>query len=147
MLKGFRDFILRGNVIDLAIGIIIGAAFGKIVTSFVSDIIMPPIGLILGKVDFASLFINLSGSLFLGWFSTVLTQKLPGLGAWLRTDDLRLMIAVGFTGAYTTFSTFEYETHDMLDKGDNLAAAAYVAGSVFLGLVAVRFGVRLANWH
>jgi large conductance mechanosensitive channel len=60
MLKEFKEFIMRGNVLDLAIGIIIGAAFGKIVTSFVGDILMPPIGLILGKVDFASLFINLS---------------------------------------------------------------------------------------
>jgi len=61
MLKGFRDFAIRGNVIDLAIGIIMGAAFGKIVTSLVNDIIMPPIGLILGRVDFSNLFISLSG--------------------------------------------------------------------------------------
>ena len=61
MMKEFKEFIMRGNVLDLAIGIIIGAAFGKIVTSFVADILMPPIGLALGKVDFANLFINLSG--------------------------------------------------------------------------------------
>lgn len=60
MLKEFKEFVMRGNVIDLAIGVIIGAAFGKIVTSFVSDILMPPIGLLLGNVDFANLFINLS---------------------------------------------------------------------------------------
>lgn len=60
MLKEFKEFIMRGNVLDLAIGIIIGAAFGKIVTSLVNDIIMPPIGLILAKVDFANLFIDLS---------------------------------------------------------------------------------------
>ncbi len=53
---------MRGNVLDMAVGIIIGAAFGKIVTSFVNDILMPPIGLLLGKVDFSSLFINLSGT-------------------------------------------------------------------------------------
>jgi len=62
MLKEFKEFIMRGNVMDLAIGIIIGAAFGKIITSFVSDILMPPIGLLLGKVDFANLFITLSGT-------------------------------------------------------------------------------------
>jgi len=62
MWKEFKEFILRGNVLDLAIGIIIGAAFGKIVTSFVNDILMPPIGLLLGKVNFANLFINLSGT-------------------------------------------------------------------------------------
>ncbi|HRW11818.1 MAG TPA: large conductance mechanosensitive channel protein MscL [Syntrophomonas sp.] len=64
MWKEFREFAMKGNVIDLAIGIIIGAAFGKIVTSFVNDIIMPPIGLLLGKVDFANLYVNLSGQEF-----------------------------------------------------------------------------------
>ncbi len=60
MLQEFKEFAMRGNVLDMAIGIIIGAAFGKIITSFVNDILMPPIGLLLGKVDFANLFINLS---------------------------------------------------------------------------------------
>jgi large conductance mechanosensitive channel len=61
MLKEFKEFAMRGNVLDMAVGIIIGAAFGKIVSSLVEDILMPPIGLLLGKVDFSSLFINLSG--------------------------------------------------------------------------------------
>ncbi len=61
MLKEFRDFIARGNVIDLAIAVIIGAAFGKLITSLVEGVIMPPIGLVLGNVDFANLFIDLSG--------------------------------------------------------------------------------------
>ena len=61
MLKEFRDFIVRGNVLDLAVAVIIGAAFGKIVTSLVEGIIMPPIGMLLGNVDFANLFIDLSG--------------------------------------------------------------------------------------
>jgi large conductance mechanosensitive channel len=61
MLKEFKEFAMKGNVVDLAVGIIIGAAFGRIITSLVSDIIMPPIGLVLGKVDFASLFLNISG--------------------------------------------------------------------------------------
>ena len=60
MLKEFKEFALKGNVLDMAVGIIIGAAFGKIVSSFVSDVIMPPIGLVLGKVDFNELFLNLS---------------------------------------------------------------------------------------
>ena len=64
MWKEFRDFAMRGNVVDLAIGIIIGAAFGKIVTSLVNDILMPPLGLLLGKVDFSNLFINISGKHF-----------------------------------------------------------------------------------
>jgi large conductance mechanosensitive channel len=61
MFREFREFAMRGNVVDLAVGIIIGAAFGKIVTSLVNDIVMPPVGLLLGRVDFSSLFINLSG--------------------------------------------------------------------------------------
>lgn len=61
MLKEFREFIARGNVLDLAVAVIIGAAFGKIVTSLVEGVIMPPIGMVLGKVDFANLFIDLSG--------------------------------------------------------------------------------------
>jgi large conductance mechanosensitive channel len=60
MFKEFKEFAMRGNVVDLAIGIIIGGAFGKIVSSFVSDVLMPPIGLLLGKVDFSNLFIGLS---------------------------------------------------------------------------------------
>ena len=62
MFKEFREFIARGNVIDLAVGVIIGAAFGKIVTTFVDGVIMPPIGLVLGRVDFASLFYVLDSS-------------------------------------------------------------------------------------
>ena len=64
MLKEFRDFAMRGNVIDLAVGVIIGAAFGAIVSSLVADIIMPPIGVVLGGVDFSDFFINLSGQHF-----------------------------------------------------------------------------------
>ena len=60
MWREFRDFAMRGNVVDLAVGIIIGAAFGKIVSSFVNDILMPPIGVLLGKVDFSNLFVSLS---------------------------------------------------------------------------------------
>jgi large conductance mechanosensitive channel len=62
MLKDFRDFVMRGNVLDLAVAVIIGTAFGRIVSSLVNDIIMPPIGLLLGKVDFGSLYLNMSGT-------------------------------------------------------------------------------------
>jgi len=61
MFKEFKEFAMKGNVLDMAVGIIIGAAFGKIITSFVSDILMPPLGLLLGKMDFSNLFLNLSG--------------------------------------------------------------------------------------
>ena len=59
MLKEFRDFAARGNVVDLAVGVIIGAAFGKVVTSVVNDLIMPPIGMALGRIDFSNLFVAL----------------------------------------------------------------------------------------
>jgi large conductance mechanosensitive channel len=62
MLKEFKAFIMRGNVLDLAVAVIIGGAFGKIVTSLVNDVIMPPVGLVLGNVDFTNLFIDLSGA-------------------------------------------------------------------------------------
>lgn len=64
MFKEFKDFAVRGNVVDMAVGIVIGSAFGKIVTSFVNDMLMPPVGLLLGKADFSNLFINLSGHSF-----------------------------------------------------------------------------------
>ena len=62
MLKEFKTFAMRGNVLDLAVGVIIGGAFGKIVTSLVNDILMPPIGVVVGKVDFSNLFIDLSST-------------------------------------------------------------------------------------
>lgn len=74
MLKEFREFVMRGNVVDMAVGIIIGAAFGKIVTSFVSDVLMPPIGLLMGKMDFSNLFIDLSGT----GFATLAEAKKAG---------------------------------------------------------------------
>ena len=74
MLKEFREFAMKGNVIDMAVGIIIGAAFGKIVSSMVSDIIMPPLGLIMGKVDFTNWYFNLSG----GDYNTLKAAKDAG---------------------------------------------------------------------
>ncbi len=81
MLKEFRDFIMRGNVLDLAVAVIIGAAFGKIVTSLVSDIIMPPIGLLLGKVDFTNLFVVLAGTVPAGT-ALAEAQKIQGVVTW-----------------------------------------------------------------
>jgi large conductance mechanosensitive channel len=86
MLKEFKEFAMRGNVLDMAIGIIIGAAFGKIITSVVNDVIMPPIGLLLGKVDFSNLYFNLSG----GTFASLADAKTAGAatinyGAFINT--------------------------------------------------------------
>jgi CrcB protein len=97
-------------------------------------------------------FINISGSLFLGWFSTMLADRLPEDGmTWFTRDDLHVMIAVGFTGAYTTFSTFEFETFQMIRAGGGsflglLKPLSYVLCSVALGFIAVWLGVSLARW-
>jgi len=74
MLKEFKEFAMRGNVLDMAIGIVIGVAFGKVITSFVNDIVMPPIGLLLGGVDFSNLFIDLSGKSY----ATLVEAKAAG---------------------------------------------------------------------
>ena len=95
MLKEFRDFAMKGNVLDMAIGIIIGAAFGKIVSSFVADLLMPPIGLLLGRVDFANLFVNLSG----GGYPTIATAKAAGaptLNYGLFINSIINLLIVGF---------------------------------------------------
>jgi len=75
VLKEFKEFAMRGNVLDLAIGVILGAAFGKIVSSLVDDVLMPPLGKVLGKVDFSNLFINLSDKSF----ETVAAAKAAGM--------------------------------------------------------------------
>ncbi len=81
MLKDFRDFIMRGNVLDLAVAVIIGGAFGKIVTSLVSDIIMPLISLLLGNVDFSNLYLVMKGVVPAGT-ALAEAQKLPGVLTW-----------------------------------------------------------------
>ena len=81
MLKEFKEFAIRGNVMDLAVGVIIGSAFGKIVTSFVSDILMPPLGLLLGQVNFSDLYLVIKGNVPIG---TPLSEaaKIAGVVTW-----------------------------------------------------------------
>lgn len=93
MLKEFREFATRGNVLDLAIGVILGASFGKIVTSLVNDMVMPPIGLLLGKVDFSGLFISLRGE-----YATLAAARAAGApviayGLFLNTTLEFLIVA------------------------------------------------------
>lgn len=78
MLKEFKEFAMRGNVIDLAVGVVIGAAFGKIVDSLVKDIIMPPIGMIVGKVDFANIFFVLNEGKVPGPYATLADAQKAG---------------------------------------------------------------------
>ncbi len=95
MLNEFRTFIVRGNMIDLAVGIVIGAAFTTVVTSFVTDLLMPPIGLLLGKVDFGNLFVNLSG----GGHPTIAAAKAAGaptLNYGLFINSVINLLIVGF---------------------------------------------------
>jgi len=98
MFKEFKEFAMRGSVIDMAVGIVIGAAFGTIVNSFVSDIIMPPIGLILGKVDFSSLFIVLKDGKVAGPYDSFAAAKAAGAvtvnyGVFINTIISFLIIA------------------------------------------------------
>jgi large conductance mechanosensitive channel len=95
MWKEFKTFIMRGNVLDLAIGIIIGGAFGKIISSFVNDIIMPPIGLLLGKVNFSDLFVDLSGG---GYKSLAAAQEAgaPTLNYGLFINNIIDFLIVAF---------------------------------------------------
>jgi large conductance mechanosensitive channel len=94
MFKEFKTFVMRGNVMDLAVGVIIGAAFGKIVNSLVNDVLMPVIGLLLGRVDFANLFVTLGS----GTFATVADAKKAGAatlnyGLFLNTVIEFLIVA------------------------------------------------------
>jgi len=94
MFKEFKEFAMRGNVLDMAVGIVIGAAFGQIVTSFVQDVLMPPIGTLLGHVDFSNLFVSLSGT----HYDTVAAAKAAGAatlnyGLFLNTVINFLIVA------------------------------------------------------
>ena len=98
MLKDFKAFIMRGNVVDMAVGIIIGAAFGPIVSSFVKDVIMPPIGLALGKVDFANLFVVLHQGKTPGPYASLAAAQTAGAvsinyGTFINTIINFLIIA------------------------------------------------------
>ena len=95
MLKEFRDFIARGNVLDLAVAVVIGAAFGKIINSLVDGIIMPPIGLLLGKVDFANLFIDLSG-LHPASLAEAKLRGLPVIAYGAFINDLVSFVIIAF---------------------------------------------------
>jgi large conductance mechanosensitive channel len=95
MLNEFKTFVMRGNVVDLAVGVVIGAAFGTVVTSFVNDLLMPPIGLLLGSVDFSSLFVTLRG----GPYPSIAAAKAAGaptLNYGLFLNHVISLVIVGF---------------------------------------------------
>lgn len=99
----------------------------------------------LGKTLWGTCFVNLTGCLFLGWFLTVVNKRQDFQQLPLSIDECKLLLAVGFTGSFTTFSTFEYETQDLLRDGDGLNALTYLFGSIFFGLLAVRLGIWLGQ--
>jgi CrcB protein len=92
------------------------------------------------RFPLATFAINVSGSFLLGMLGVFVTDRVTPQTEWMR-----LALGVGFLGAYTTFSTFELETHTLMDAGAWFTAAAYVAASVFVGLIAVRFGILLSR--
>ena len=98
MLRGFQDFALRGNMLDMAVGIIIGAAFGRVISSLVSDILMPPIGLLTGHSDFSNKFVNLSGRAF----ATLAEAKAAGAA----TINYGLFLNAAFDFLIVAFAVF-----------------------------------------
>jgi len=95
MFREFKEFVARGNVIDLAVAVIIGAAFGKIITSLVEGVIMPPIGLLLGKVDFSSLFLDLSGQHPLS-LAEAKAKGLPVIAYGVLFNDIISFLIIAF---------------------------------------------------
>lgn len=98
MLKEFREFILRGNMIDLAVGVIIGGVFNRVVQSLVNDIIMPPIGLLLGRVDFTNLFLLLRGGEPAGPYATLADAQAAGAVVISYGIFINTLIALVITG-------------------------------------------------
>lgn len=113
LLKEFRDFAVKGNVVDVAVGIIIGAAFGTIVKSLVSDVIMPPIGVLMGGIDFADLFINLSG----GSYATLEAAKKAGAatlnyGVFINTVISFLIVAAAVFALVKAMNTMKRQAEE-----------------------------------
>jgi CrcB protein len=117
----------------LAIGI--GGSLGALTRFIVASLC----GRLPTDFPVGTLLINLSGSLFLGWFLTATTNRL------VISDTMKIAIGVGFVGAYTTFSTFMYESHKLVRDGETIKAGGNLIGSVILGLIAVQIGVWLAS--
>jgi len=117
MIREFKEFIMRGNVLDMAVGIIIGAAFGTIVTSLVSDVIMPPIGLLLGGVDFSSIFILLKdGATVAGPYANLADAKAAGavtlnIGVFLNTVISFLIVAFAIFVMVKSINKLKREKH------------------------------------
>ena len=128
MLSEFKAFIMRGNVVDLAVGVIIGSSFGKIVSSLVDDIIMPPLGLLIGKVDFSNLFIPLSFTD--KHFNSIAEAKAAGIVTW----NVGMFANVMFQFLLVAFAVFFFVVKPInkLKKKDKDTAAAVASRSEVL---------------
>jgi len=128
MFKEFKEFAIKGNVVDLAVAVIIGGAFGKIISSFVSDILMPPLGLILGKVDFTNLFISLSGT----HYETLAAAKAAGApiisyGIFINTLIDFILVAIAIFIALKWLSKLKKEP---LPAPPNTKECAFCCSSI-----------------
>lgn len=131
MLKEFRDFALRGNMLDMAVGIIIGAAFGKVVSSLVTDILMPPMGMLTGKSDFSSKFINLSGTAY----ATLADAKAAGAA----TINYGVFLNAAFDFLIVAFAVFMLIKQVNRLKGEEKPPAAITKECPFcLSAVAIK---------
>ncbi|HMP04647.1 MAG TPA: CrcB family protein [Gemmatales bacterium] len=99
------------------------------------------------QFPWGTFLVNVLGCLFIGWFFAVLPTRPPAAGfwAWADPERVRLLLAVGFAGSFTTFSTFEKETHSLISRGDLFGGSIYVLGSLFVGMVALQCGVALGQ--
>lgn len=121
MIKEFKEFAMRGNVLDMAVGIIVGAAFGTIITSFVQDIIMPPIGLLLGHVDFSNIFLVLKDGKAAGPYPSVAAAKAAGA----VTLNFGLFVNTVISFLIVAFSVFVLvRTMNRMKKAEPTPAAA-----------------------
>ena len=112
MFKEFKEFAMRGNVVDMAVGIIIGAAFGTIIKSFVDDVIMPPIGLLLGNVDFSNLFVVIKAGKVVGPYETLAAAKAAGavtvnIGVFVNTIISFVIVAFSVFLVITQINAFK----------------------------------------
>ena len=125
MLKEFREFAVKGNVVDLAVGIMIGAAFGKVVDSLVKDVFMPPIGLLLGKVDFSNLFLTLQNGLQPGPYATLADATKAGavtlnIGVFLNAIVSFVMVAFATFAVIRVMNKLKRETDAATPKEEIL---------------------------
>jgi large conductance mechanosensitive channel len=141
MIKEFKEFVMRGNVVDLAVGVIIGGAFGTIVSSLVADIIMPPIGLLLGNVDFSNLFILLkAGSEAAGPYATLADAQAAGavtmnIGLFLNAVISFLIVALAVFMVVKAVNRLQHEEEEAAPAEPTTKACPFCATDIPIAAV------------